>query len=351
MVARLRGIVLALLVALVGLGGTAQAAEWVAPATSVRPPPEPPESWVSVEEAGIVAHGPASRRGLVEHLAAHASRSLPALAATTGLEAGGDVHVFVADSQELFLAIQPGRPPAWADATAYPGRSSVFLRTREVRGQATSSPIEQVLDHELVHVLIGRAFAPQRPPTWLQEGFAQLLSGEYGPETIETVSRASVVGRLIPLEELAHGFPEGGGRARLAYAQSADFIAWIRAEHGLDALRRTVDAVREGEDMRGALSRSIGMTTAEADQAWRARLESDPFRWFQAIVSVDAVWVWMAVLALFAVIIGRTRAVRRTRRAIAVERERERILDAVWEESFVRDVTSRDPKSPLGREP
>jgi hypothetical protein len=85
----------------------------------------------------------------------------------------------VVASDADFRALQPGQPPTWADATAYPAAGPICLRAPALRS-GTDTRLEQVLDHELVHVLLGRAFAPAQPPTWLQEGIARVFAGEVG---------------------------------------------------------------------------------------------------------------------------------------------------------------------------
>ena len=105
------------------------------------------------------------------------------------LPVGRTVHVYVARTQEQFRTLQPGNAPTWADATAYPGMGTVFLRDPKIR-IATDEPVEQVLDHELVHILLGRAFAPAIPPSWLQEGVRPASRGpDRCPDLAHAVER------------------------------------------------------------------------------------------------------------------------------------------------------------------
>ncbi|MCB9664831.1 MAG: hypothetical protein H6732_12020, partial [Alphaproteobacteria bacterium] len=210
---------------------------------------------------------------LLLHLADHTEAALPRLAAELGVTVGGHVQLFLARSAEDFRVLQPGQPPPWADGTAYPSLGAVFLRHPSLRG-GLPRPLEQVLDHELVHVLLGRAFAPQRPPHWLQEGVAQVLAGEAGPETTARLSRALRGSSPISLASLAGGFPSDAGRAELAYAQTADLVQWLRVEHGEDAVRRLVASVRGGADLGGALHALTGQGLDEVDAAWKQRVVS-----------------------------------------------------------------------------
>jgi hypothetical protein len=82
-----------------------------------------------------------------------------------------------------------GPSPEWADATAWPELGAIFLRSPDIR-VGGDEPLEQVLDHELVHVLLGRAFGDEQPPIWLQEGVAQVLAKQLGPRRVARSRKA-----------------------------------------------------------------------------------------------------------------------------------------------------------------
>lgn len=236
---------------------------WEAPA---------PEGFVVLQGAAFEAQGPAAEVALLEELQAHGKKSLPALAKQLGVPIGGTIRVVLAPDQESFRTLQPGSPPTWADATAYPSRGLVYLRHPKIRG-GQARPLTQVLDHELVHILLGRAFAPADPPRWLQEGTAQVLAGEAGPETTAALARGLMGGRPIPLEDLERGFPADAHRADLAYAESADFVGWFRVTYGADALARLVKLVREGDTLASAVRRITGVPLTAVDAVWSQRLQ------------------------------------------------------------------------------
>ncbi len=160
---------LALLGALLG-AGPAAAAEWTLPPETdhaealLAPPPPVPEDWITVHGVYARVHAPASHARVAQRLANHAARSVPAIAEQLALPAGRTMTVYLADSDATFRALQPGAVPSWADATAWPHRSLIFLRDGQTRG-GTAKPLEQVFDHEITHVLLGQAFGPRPVPT------------------------------------------------------------------------------------------------------------------------------------------------------------------------------------------
>ncbi len=259
-------------------------------------PPDVPEGWVRVDRVGLSLAGPPSDAARLEALADHASEALPRLADALGVPVGGRIHGVLASDETLFHTLQPGRPPAWADATAWPGHGWIFLRNPDLRG-GMARPLEQVLDHELVHILLGRAFAPAPVPSWLQEGTAQVLAGEAGPELPARLRRGlAVTGRSMALADLVRGFPADPARADLAYALSADFIHHLRRTHGEDALRRIVRAGAAGRGLDVALREVTGQSVDALDAAWQATLPTPTSAWMTPEVMDAALWTGAAAL-------------------------------------------------------
>ena len=232
------------------------------------------------------------------------------------LPTGGVIDIVLSPNTEHFQNIQPGTPPKWADATAWPRSGLIFLRAPAARANSVR-PLTQVLDHEIVHVVLGRAFAPNPVPRWLQEGTAQLLALEYTPEVTEQLASGLLGDTLLELGDLTTGFPSGPSKARLAYAQSADFMAHIRAEYGEEAFQNLIQHLVDGKPTDAAIRLTLGKSMTDVDKEWRSRLESGPL-WLQAVVNDTTL---LAVTGLlFAVGYWRFRG---RKRAVLDEWERE----------------------------
>lgn len=336
-------LVLALLLAVaVGFGGPAAAQEWTAaPAVEevdVRPPPAPLEGWETVYGAFLRVHGPADAYPTLLRLARHGSEALPRLAEELGVPIGDTIHVYVAATDVEFRELQPGRPPGWADATAYPSRGIIFLRLPKARG-GTAKPLEQVFDHELVHILLGRAFAPQRPPQWLQEGVAQVMAGEHGPETTRDIARGMLGGGLLTLEQLSGRFPGDPMRARLAYAQSADFVSWMMATYGEESLSVLIHEIARGEPIGAAVRAATGELLDEVDGAWRARFDQGVPLSLTPLVEMDAL---LGLAGLLLIVGGVLRRRQFHRRLEEMEAE-ERLIDELLAQAAARGGLRPDP--------
>lgn len=290
--------------------------------------PEVPPDWIRVARPGLTIAGPASEAATLERLAAHADAALPRLASALGVPVGGRIYAVLAPHDDTFRALQPGAPPRWADATAWPGYGWIFLRAPDARG-GMARPLTQVLDHELVHILLGRAYAPAPVPAWLQEGAAQVLSGEAGPELTARLHRGmALVDRPPALDDLIRGFPVDPHRADLAYALSADLVHYLQRTWGEDALRGLVRAGAAGRGVEAALHGVTGLDLATLDAQWRARLPSRSAAWMSAEVLDGGLW---AALALVFAGVGAGRVLSRPR---ALDRYRE-------EQAVVREAARR----------
>jgi hypothetical protein len=276
-------------------------------------PPPVPRGFEAVEGTNVSVYGHPESSALLLDLARKGSDAVPRIATQLGVPLGERVLVFVARDDAEFVALQPGRPPEWADGTAWPDRGTVFLRSPRARGN-TSRPIERVLEHEIAHVVLGRVFAPHEPPRWLQEGVAQYVAGEVDPSVVPRLARGMTSRGLFTLDELQPGFPKDAAAADLAYAQSGDFVAWLVETHGEESLRLMIRAFARGATIDGAVYEATGDTLDEVDAAWRERLVDGPPLWFAAMAIDDLLWLGTGGLALGALVAARRRMVRRKQR-------------------------------------
>lgn len=323
--------------------GVAGAADMVAaPVGDFSDPPLPgvPAGWITEGGLNVDVYGHPQEDRLLVELARHANESIPRLAKELGVPIGGRTVVYVAQDDDEFHALQPGRTPEWADGTAWPHIGAVFLRSPRVRADGAESLL-RVLDHELTHVLLGRAFAPNDPPRWLQEGLARDFAGEQGPQDAAIISRAVITGGLFSLENLHTAFPRNANGAAVAYAQSADFVAFIRGEKGDDALRKLIRELAGGATIDAAIYRSTGETLGALDDRWRARF-SGGTAWISGAGSFLTFGFGVAVIGGLLRRRAQTRVrMRRMKEAeaardaamLAAIRERQRLIDGSMAES------------------
>ena len=126
-------------------------------------------------------------KAVAHDLMRHAHTAIPRIAKQLGVSTGGAMQIYLANTQAVISKrcnhmhhptgqMEPhGRKNGW-----------IFLRSPRIRS-GLAEPLHQVLDHEIVHILLGRAFAHYPVPRWLQEGVAQVVAGEYTPSKVQQV--------------------------------------------------------------------------------------------------------------------------------------------------------------------
>jgi hypothetical protein len=330
-------------------GGTSMSALSIedAPITAAIPPV--PDSWTVVPSPFADVHSTVGDKPTALRLSRHIAASLPGLARELDLPIGNRIHVVVAPTQKDFHTLQPGTSPDWADGTAWPKHGWIFLRAPRLRGQTTET-LEMVLEHELTHIVLGRAFGSRPVPRWLQEGLAQLMAGEYTAETTKTLARGTLGDNLISLQELSRGFPKNPLRAHLAYAQSADLVAFIRNEYGPTALKKLIAGLASGEPFAPTLRRATGDLVEEVDQKWRSRLQSSPFQ--LSPLMDEGVWwglgAFLVPLAWFSVRRRNRKKIERWKREEVLEDALYRTLERVFAENEDQDRSKSDNDDDVG---
>lgn len=271
----------------------AEGARWADAPVLAEPatPAAPAGGWRTVPGLHADVHAAEADLDVARRLADHGARAIPALAGRLGLPAGTHLDVYVAPDAEAFAAQQPAEPPAWADGTAWPRQGLVFLRAPRAR-DGTADALEAVLEHEVVHVLVGQAFLPRDVPRALGEGLAQYFAGQAIRRANE--SGAQGVPRFGAAWELFRAFPRDAARARIRYAQAADFVAWFAAEHGEAGLVRWVGALAAGAAPEDALREAVGIDQRGLEEAWAARAQGLP-TWFRRALDSQAWWLLGAV--------------------------------------------------------
>lgn len=298
----------------------APAAEAAAPSGS---------GWQQTEAGLLTFHYRPKDAGIARALAAAGPAAVEEIGRRTGVSAPGGIDVVLAPTFADFAQAQPGAPPSWAAGTAYARRGEVYLRTRMPRTGA--DPIDKVFVHELVHVLLGERFGDQPIPRWLNEGAAQLFAGELSTADHATLVQAAIGGGLLPLSSITDRWPQSPAKARLAYAQSVDFVAFL-ADQREDALSIVIDALARAEPLDTALERGTGRDLSALEESWRGRMTF----WHAVIPVLGGSGVTWGIGSIIFMIAGWRRR-RAFHRKVAAMGARERALapgqplDGAWQ--------------------
>lgn len=262
-------------------------------------------------------------RGLARRLAADGRLVAPFPGIGAGAWGGDTVTV------RLVHEVERHAPPGsevdreWVAGFALLGGDTVVV---EVGTEKRSlGELRPVLRHELAHVALDRATGG-RAPRWLQEGYAQLASGEWGARRAWRLRFLFLREGGASLRNLSVSFPAEETAARTAYLLSYTAVRELYGLAGERGLASFFSRLRQGASVDDALRSVYGLTLAQFERKWKAAVK-DRYGWLYVLSRAGLFWVVVAVAVLVVWWIRR----RRTRRQLEELRREER-------EEAIRDL-------------
>lgn len=245
-------------------------------------------------------------------------------------DAGAPILVLVApENSELAR-----KTPSWISGYAVPEESFVVVFPQ----RASKYPIdgmEELLRHEVAHVLIERAAGGGEVPRWFNEGVATVAgeSWSVGDRTMVTVTLTR--GGEMSFERVDEMFGEGAQSVGRAYALSGAFVNDLLRREGATAVAGILSRVKEGSPFEYAFVRVTGKTIQRAEREfWRRRTFWN--RWIPLLSSSLVLWGVVTLLATWATA-ARLRRNRARLAAMAAEDAEAEGLVAAGERSDSRD--------------
>lgn len=218
---------------------------------------------------------------------------------------GGDVDdemvIRVARDPEEMARLAPvgHPPPEYASGVAYP-RFGVILLTLTAPSSWKRPPMRSLLTHELSHVALRRAVGPRPLPRWFVEGVAIHQAREYSLPRARALWEATFREDLVALSELDRGFPSRPHEVNLAYAESADFVRFLRDDdRGQRRFRTLLRRLSDGEAFPDAIEAAYRAPLSELEREWRAELE-ERYGEFPLMIGGGTVWVLASALLIVA---------------------------------------------------
>ncbi|HQR65876.1 MAG TPA: hypothetical protein PLB02_00585 [Thermoanaerobaculia bacterium] len=237
-------------------------------------------------------------------------------------------HLWVADVMDLVGVSEPGAPirvvlapessmlaksaPSWISGYT-DGVSNVVVLLPERTPSYPDGGLEEVLMHEVAHVLIYRASAGRRVPRWFNEGVAMLAGRSWRLRDQTQLALGLLSGRKVPLWKLDDLFEGDRWQVESAYALSGALVQDLLDRYGTGLPAALLSRVAEGLSFDEALRRTTGATLTEVGESFWAR-QGGLKRWLPVLTSTAVLWLGISILAIVA-------AVRR-RRAKEAEAER-----------------------------
>lgn len=246
--------------------------------------------------------------------------------AASGLAAAP--HLWVADVMDLVGIPEPGPPvrvvlapessplaksaPSWVSGYT-DGVSSVVVLLPERTPSYPDGGLEEVLAHEVAHVLIYRASGGRRVPRWFNEGVAMLAGRSWRLRDQTQLALGLLSGDKVPLWRLDDLFEGDRWQVERAYALSGALVQDLLDRYGTGLPAALFSRVAGGLSFDEALRRTTGATLADVGESFWAR-QGVLKRWLPILTSTAVLWLGISILAIV--------AAGRRRRAKAAESER-----------------------------
>ncbi|HUO83993.1 MAG TPA: hypothetical protein VM534_02670 [Thermoanaerobaculia bacterium] len=212
-----------------------------------------------------------------------------------GLEdAGEPIRVLVMPEQSPTARATPRWISGFADGyqsvvVVFPARASTY----------PDDGLEQLIRHEVAHILIARAAGGQPVPRWFHEGVAVMAGRPWGLEDRGRVMIAAISSRPISLERLERDFRSGEAAASRAYALSAAFVRDLMQRHGANTPARILEKMREGRSFDEAFAAALGRDLRVAEKEFWQR-QTIWNRWIPLATSSLVLWIGITLLAIWA---------------------------------------------------
>lgn len=287
--------------------------------------PKVPSRYITKDLGWLTLSFPASAAERVEGIVHDADAVKAELVSAFGYDVLGHVEFRIVPNAAEMTALAPPEapPPSYAAGVAYPRlRLSLIAMLPPRGGDAVN--IDQVFRHELMHLALEDAVGGRHVPAWFNEGLAVLFADENGMDRQRVLFNATISGTLLPLADLDRGFPSDHFDVNIAYAESVDFVAFLRKKSDDLRFARMITRVREGQPFDRAVTDAYGSDLRKLEFQWRGVLER---RYSVLPILAGGGLIW--VLVIGALGWGWWKKKRRAKAILAKWAEEEAIEDAL----------------------
>jgi hypothetical protein len=230
-----------------------------------------------------------------------------AIALFVGLDhPGGPIRVLLARDDSSWARSLPASVAAMAFAeddliVMFPNRSPVYPH----------DTLEDVLRHEIAHVLIGRASGGRDLPRWFHEGLAMAAERPWGLRDRTRLIAELAFGPRLDLASLDRLFAGDPADRTRAYALAGSLVRDLLVRYGPRLPADVLARVARDVPFDAAFAEVAGQPLSVAEAAfWRDQRVWTT--WIPLATSATTLWLLVALLALLAILILRAR--RATRR-------------------------------------
>jgi hypothetical protein len=161
--------------------------------------------------------------------------------------------------------------------------------------------LEDVLHHEVAHVLIARAAGGKPVPRWFDEGLAMAAERTWSLEDEARQLQELTFVAPTDLDDVNALFEQGEGARIRAYTLAGAFVRDLMRRHGSSAPGEILARMASGIWFDEAFAQVIGHSVTDEEAAFWNRHQFWS-RWLPFLTTTTALWMGVTVLALVAFI-------------------------------------------------
>lgn len=230
-----------------------------------------------------------------------------------GLDAPGpDIRVVLAPESSPFARAVPAWVSGYTDGVTSDVGSVVVLLAERTPSYPDGG-LEEVLAHEVAHVLIYRASGGRPVPRWFNEGLAMLAARSWRLRDQTELALGLLSGPRVPLWKLDDLFQGDRGQVECGYALSGTLVQDLLERYGPAVPHIVLARVAHGDPFEEAMRSATGATLLDIGEAFYAR-QTTLKRWIPILTSTAALWFGISLLAIVA-------GIRKRRRRMELEEE------------------------------
>ncbi len=238
---------------------------------------------------------PPSLEGVARRIAAiPPEHFLPSIRMTGATDLSTPIRLVVAPEDSDVARNTPPWIAGFADGLAsaivvFPARSAHY----------PDDDLEEVVIHEVTHILVWRAAGSRPVPRWFNEGLAVTAGRSWTLRDRGFLMAAGITRDPVSLDEIEHAFYQGEGPASRAYALSSAFVRDLLQRYGPRFPALLFDRMSAGDEFETAFRKATGDSLDHAQTLfWRH--QSLWNRWLPFATSSLALWIVITLLALWA---------------------------------------------------
>ncbi|HXR26684.1 MAG TPA: peptidase MA family metallohydrolase, partial [Candidatus Baltobacteraceae bacterium] len=231
-------------------------------------------TWQTISGVHVRLHWYSGDQAFAQKALAVGDDAVTRVSALLGVQETQPIDFFVyASADGLDGALGPGTSEFVA------GRAVPEIRTLFAEidpDQIDSSWVEQVIPHELTHLVFDTATRNpyHEPPLWLNEGLAVYESVGYGSDDQARVHDAVASGSLLPLTGLTGSFPTRQQLFYLSYAEAVSAVDFFVRTYGQAHLVQLIRSYAQGVTDDQAFQAAAGVDVAGFQAAWLSDLKA-----------------------------------------------------------------------------